>query len=235
MKLKITFLSCILFLIIQSFCFAKEQKTAVNVEEIIGVKYAIPKITKNEKSVYVLNEAFYLVIEPPIPGDIEIYLNSSPIANKEALEKGSLTYKYMNDDFEKKIFFPEAGEGITLKKHVLMRVDLVISNENDKVSYTRFFETKEYERDSSLTNSKYFIYLGSFESEGLAEKFQKLVKAYNGDVLALRDFKIVKEVKSNKEVHSLHLDGLSSLSVASSICSILMAREVSCLVRERMR
>ena len=44
-----------------------------------------------------------------------------------------------------------------------------------------------------------------------------------------------KKVKSNKEVHSLHLDGLSSLSVASSICSILMAREVSCLVQERKR
>ena len=86
-----------------------------------------------------------------------------------------------------------------------MRVDLVISNVSDKVSYTRFFETRDYERDYSLTNSKYFIYLGSFESERLAEKFQKLIKAYNGDVLALRDFKIVKEVKSNKEVHSLHL------------------------------
>ena len=61
-----------------------------------------------------------------------------------------------------------------------------------------------------LRNSKYLIYLGSFESERLAEKFKSLLKL-NGDVLALRDFKIVKEIKGTKK-HA-HLIGLSSLSV----------------------
>ena len=229
MKRKITFLSCIFVVMFQGISFAQELRYSLNIENIIGVKYGTPKISKNENSVYILNRPFYLVIEPPMPGDIEIYLNSSSLTDKKALKKGSLAYTASNDDFVKKIFFPGKGEGIILKKHLLMRVDLVISNQQDKVTYTRFFETEKKERKEV----DYFIYLGSFESKSSAQKFKEIVKTSNGDVLALRDFEIIKEYKSNKEVYTLHLNGLSSLSVASSICSILMAREVSCLVRER--
>tara|TARA_A100001015_G_C14904819_1_gene677854 strand:- start:82 stop:843 length:762 start_codon:yes stop_codon:yes gene_type:complete len=203
----------------------REFKIAEDPKKVIKLKYGVPELSKRNNSVINLDTPFHIVIDPPLAGDLEVFYNASQSKIKTELSKGQLMFSKKAIKSDKKVVFPrQRSEGIKLHKQSFMRIDVVISQPEGPVTYTRFFQTQPLASDNNR------IYLGTFNDFEHAEWFGEWVLSRNRDVIDKYEIKVIERKEDNTLNFRVIAEATGSPTEVVEACSILQKRKYSCFV-----
>ena len=203
----------------------KKLKTAEDPKKVIKLKYGVPELSKKNNSVINLDTPFYIVIDPPLAGDIEVFYNSSQSKVQMELSRGQLMFSKKAIKSDKKVVFPQKRrKGIMLHKQSFIRIDVVISQPEGPVTYTRFFQTQPLAPENNR------IYLGTFSDFERASRFGEIVLRRNRDIIDKYDIKVIERKKDNTFSFRVIAVTSGSITEASEACSLLLKRKFSCFV-----
>ena len=203
----------------------KKLKTAEDPKKVIKLKYGVPELSKKNNSVINLDTPFYIVIDPPLAGDIEVFYNSSQSRIQKELSKGQLMFSKKAIKSDKKVVFPQKRrKGIMLHKQSFIRIDVVISQPEGPATYTRFFQTKP------LASKNNRIFLGSFSDLERAKRLGEFVLDRNRDIIDKFEIKVIERKKDNTLSFRVIAVTSGSITETSEACSLLLKRKFSCFV-----
>ena len=203
----------------------RELKIAEDPKKVIKLKYGVPELSKRNNSMINLDTPFHIVIDPPLAGDLELFYNSSQSKITTELSKGQLLFSKKAINADKKVVFPrKRRKGMMLHKQSFIRIDVVISQPEGPVTYTRFFQTQP------LASENNRIYLGTFSDFERANKLAEIVLRRNRDVIDKYEIKVIERKKDNTLSFRVIAVTSGSISEASEACSLLLKRKFSCFV-----
>lgn len=203
----------------------RELKIAEDPKKVIKLKYGVPELSKRNNSMINLDTPFHIVIDPPLAGDLKVFYNSSQNAIQTELSKGLLMFSKEAIKSDKKVVFPrQRSKGIKLHKQSFIRIDVVISQPEGPVTYTRFFQTQPLASDNNR------IYLGTFNDFEHAEWFGEWVLSKNRDVINKYEIKVIERKEDNTLNFRVIADVTGSSTEVAEACTILQKRRLSCLV-----
>ena len=203
----------------------RELKIAVDPKKVIKLKYGVPQLLKRNNSVINLDTPFHIVIDPPLAGDLELFYNSSQSKITTELSKGQLIFSKKAINADKKVVFPrKRTKGMMLYKQSFIRIDVVISQPERPVKYTRFFQTQP------LASKNNRIFLGSFSDLERANNLGEFVLNRNTDIIDNYEIKVIERKKYNTLNFKVIAVTSGSITEASEACSLLLKRKFSCFV-----
>ena len=202
-----------------------ELNTAKDPKKVIKLKYGVPKLSKKNNSVINLDTPFHIVIDPPLAGDLEVFYNSSQSEIQTELSKGPLMFSKKAINADKKVVFSrKRGKAMMLHKQRFIRIDVVISQPEGPVKFTRFFQTQP------LASKNNRIFLGSFSDLERANRLGEFALNRNRDIIDKYEIKVIGRKKDKTLSFRVIAVTSGSIYEASEACSLLLERKFSCFV-----